>query len=142
MVMSETGRDSAAQWRRSCFGVGAAAVSAVVVAAAAGASAWLVAGFAAVLLLVVTVYATVSSQAYPAAISPAIASSRAPATISGGAHDTLEYVGDPIVILDLAGRVVFANQAARGVIGLDTERKHISAVLRRPELLEAVERVT
>jgi len=37
--------------------------------------------------------------------------------------------------------VMFANKASQALVGADAEKKRISAVLRTPELLEAVERV-
>jgi two-component system phosphate regulon sensor histidine kinase PhoR len=53
----------------------------------------------------------------------------------------MQYLDNPLLLLDVAGRIVFANRAAEAVVGPDAERKHISAVLRTPELLEAIERV-
>jgi two-component system phosphate regulon sensor histidine kinase PhoR len=53
----------------------------------------------------------------------------------------LEALDDPVVICDLTGRVVLANRTSRVLVGSDAERKHISAVLRYPEVLECVERV-
>src|SRR5262249_10815577 len=43
--------------------------------------------------------------------------------------------------LDAGGRVVLANTASQSVIGAVSERKHISAVMRIPDILEAVNRV-
>jgi two-component system phosphate regulon sensor histidine kinase PhoR len=53
----------------------------------------------------------------------------------------LETMDEPMLVLDRSGRIVIANDSARGVVGPDTERKHISSVLRMPELLQAVSRV-
>jgi two-component system phosphate regulon sensor histidine kinase PhoR len=44
------------------------------------------------------------------------------------------------MLLDTSGRVMLANRAMRGVIGVDVERKHISALLRAPAVLEAIRR--
>jgi two-component system phosphate regulon sensor histidine kinase PhoR len=57
------------------------------------------------------------------------------------AREILESLEDPILLLDPAGRTVFANRASLAIAGPDWQRKHISAVLRTPEVLEAVERV-
>jgi two-component system phosphate regulon sensor histidine kinase PhoR len=53
----------------------------------------------------------------------------------------MQYLDDPLLLLDPSGRIVFANRTAEPLVGTDSERKHISAVLRTPELLEAVERI-
>ena len=45
---------------------------------------------------------------------------------------------DPLMLIDDTGRVMFANRAMRGVIGVDAERKHVSALLRTPAVLEAI----
>src|SRR5512146_796978 len=57
------------------------------------------------------------------------------------AREILEAFDDPILLLDASGRTVFANSAALPITGPDWQRKHITAVLRTPEVLEAVERV-
>jgi two-component system phosphate regulon sensor histidine kinase PhoR len=62
-------------------------------------------------------------------------------TLSATARDILECVDEPVLILDSQGRVVFANRASQPLVGADAEKKHISAVLRTPEVLEGVERV-
>ncbi|HEY4265561.1 MAG TPA: ATP-binding protein [Micropepsaceae bacterium] len=63
------------------------------------------------------------------------------AMLTDSAKDILECVDEPVLILDPQGRVVFANKASQPLVGADAEKKHISAVLRTPEVLEAVERV-
>ena len=69
----------------------------------------------------------------------------APARVSAvalppGAREIFEHLPDPFLLLDPSGRVVYANRAMRAVVGLDAQRKHVSAVLRTPEVLKAVER--
>jgi two-component system phosphate regulon sensor histidine kinase PhoR len=54
--------------------------------------------------------------------------------------EVLERLPDPFMLLDEAGRVIFANKAMVAVIGTDTQRKHVSAVLRTPAVLQAVQR--
>jgi len=53
----------------------------------------------------------------------------------------MEYLPDPVMLLDNSGRVAFANRAMRVIVGGDAERKHISAVLRTPAILHAVEQI-
>ena len=57
-----------------------------------------------------------------------------------GAREIFEHLPDPFLLLEPSGRVVYANRAMRAVVGLDAQRKHVSAVLRTPEVLKAVER--
>jgi two-component system phosphate regulon sensor histidine kinase PhoR len=57
-------------------------------------------------------------------------------------RDVFEDVPDPLLLLDKGGRVVFGNSAMRGLTGGGSERLHVSAVLRTPALLAAVERTT
>jgi len=89
-----------------------------------------------------------------AAVAASIAANRAPlrkpaAEQSNGsalpvlgplARQMLEQLPDPLMLVDADGRVVSANRAMRGVIGVDVERKHVSALLRTPAVLEALSR--
>jgi two-component system phosphate regulon sensor histidine kinase PhoR len=140
--MSETGREAAGEWRRSYLGMGAVVILAVALAAGADAPAWLVASVAGALILVFAVYVAAPKQAGRPGTPAQRAPTRAPSSLPEAAREMLEYVGDPVLVLDSTGRVMFVNHAAHAVVGLDAERKHISAVLRTPELLEAVTRVT
>ena len=56
------------------------------------------------------------------------------------ARELLEQLPDPLMLVDADGRVVSANRAMRGVVGVDVERKHVSALLRTPAVLEALSR--
>ena len=56
------------------------------------------------------------------------------------AREMLERLPDPLMLLDESNRVVLANTAMRGFLGTDANNKHVSAVLRTPALLEAIER--
>lgn len=62
------------------------------------------------------------------------------AAISPVAQDVIERLPDPLMLLDSAGRVLVANRAMRVALGADASRKHVSAVLRTPSILEAIER--
>lgn len=55
-------------------------------------------------------------------------------------REMLERVPDPLMLVNGGDRVLFANGAMRGVIGVGIERKHVSAVLRTPAVLEALAR--
>ncbi len=61
-------------------------------------------------------------------------------TLPPAAREIFEHLPDPILLLEPSGRVVFANRAMRAVIGLDAQKKHISAVFRTPVVLQAVEK--
>ncbi|HEX3429309.1 MAG TPA: ATP-binding protein [Rhizomicrobium sp.] len=70
-----------------------------------------------------------------------------PNNIDGGAaglppraREMLERLPDPLMLLDESNRVVLANGAMRAFVGTDANNKHVSAVLRTPALLEAIER--
>jgi two-component system phosphate regulon sensor histidine kinase PhoR len=61
-------------------------------------------------------------------------------TLPPAAAEIFEHLPDPILLLDPAGRVLFANRSMRAVIGLDAQKKHVSAVFRTPVVLQAIER--
>ena len=54
------------------------------------------------------------------------------------ARSLFEDLPDPLMLLDLSGRVLFANRPMRLIVGAGVERKHVSAVLRTPSVLEAI----
>jgi two-component system phosphate regulon sensor histidine kinase PhoR len=56
------------------------------------------------------------------------------------ARELLEQLPDPLMLVDADGRVISANRAMREVVGVDVERKHVSALLRTPTVLEALSR--
>jgi two-component system, OmpR family, phosphate regulon sensor histidine kinase PhoR len=62
--------------------------------------------------------------------------------LSPMAREVLERLADPLMLVDVGGRVLFANRAMRDVIGVDAERKHISSLLRTPTVLEALARTS
>ncbi|GAA0528667.1 two-component system phosphate regulon sensor histidine kinase PhoR [Rhizomicrobium palustre] len=57
-------------------------------------------------------------------------------------REMLERLPDPLMLVNGGDRVFFANRAMRDVIGVGIERKHISAVLRNPSILEALARTS
>jgi two-component system phosphate regulon sensor histidine kinase PhoR len=54
------------------------------------------------------------------------------------ARSLFEDLPDPLMLLDLSGRVLFANRPMRTIVGAGVEKKHVSAVLRTPSVLEAI----
>lgn len=53
----------------------------------------------------------------------------------------LERLPDPFLLLDDTGRVAALSKASQAMVGAPALRRHISAVIRNPEVLEAVTRV-
>ena len=51
----------------------------------------------------------------------------------------LEQLPMPVMLLDADERVLFVNQWMRGLLGPDLERRHVSAVLRNPDVLAAID---
>ncbi|HWU26253.1 MAG TPA: PAS domain-containing protein, partial [Rhizomicrobium sp.] len=56
------------------------------------------------------------------------------------AREVFERLPDPIMLVDVTGRVAFANRAMATVAGTDSQNKPVSAVLRTPAVWQAVER--
>jgi two-component system phosphate regulon sensor histidine kinase PhoR len=56
------------------------------------------------------------------------------------AREVFEGLPDPLLLVQPGGRVVFANKAMRALVGIGAEDKHVSAVLRTPNVLQAVDR--
>jgi two-component system phosphate regulon sensor histidine kinase PhoR len=56
------------------------------------------------------------------------------------AREVFEGLPDPLLLVQPTGRVAFANNAMRALIGIGAEDKHVSAVLRTPTVLQAIER--
>jgi two-component system phosphate regulon sensor histidine kinase PhoR len=56
------------------------------------------------------------------------------------AKEVFAQLPDPLMLMDASGRVIFANAAMASVVGLDAQRKHVSAVWRTPAVLQAIER--
>ncbi|SRR5579862_1527040 len=97
---------------------------------------WALAGVAA--LAVVVSIASLGMR--PARSADRAADSSAVPGLPPMARDVFERLPDPLMLIDATGRVMFANRAMHGVIGIDAERKHVSALLRTPSVLEAVRR--
>jgi two-component system, OmpR family, phosphate regulon sensor histidine kinase PhoR len=57
-------------------------------------------------------------------------------------REVLAHLPDPLMLLDVDGRVLFSNGAMSTVIGVGPEHKHVSLLLRTPSVLEAIERTS
>lgn len=53
-------------------------------------------------------------------------------------NEILESISSPIITIDRSGKILFANNAAKGILR-DPEGSHFVTVLRQPNLLEAIE---
>jgi two-component system phosphate regulon sensor histidine kinase PhoR len=146
-AMSENGREAGGTWRRAYLGLGLAVALGLMAAALGGMPASAVASLAAVLFLAFALYVAAPRHGMGDRPAPASLPAHAAQTLPEAAREILDYVSDSVLVLDSAGRVLFVNRAAQAVAGLDvagldTEKKYITAVLRTPELLEAVSCVT
>ncbi|MBS0470852.1 MAG: two-component sensor histidine kinase [Proteobacteria bacterium] len=59
--------------------------------------------------------------------------------LSPMAREVLAHLPDPLMLLDTSGRVLFANASMHTVIGVAPENKHVSLMVRTPQVLEAIE---
>ena len=53
-------------------------------------------------------------------------------------RQVLAHLPAPVMLLDSGERVLFVNEPMRALLGPGVERKHVSAVLRNPVVLEAI----
>ena len=56
------------------------------------------------------------------------------------AREGFERLPDPMMLLDVSSRVLFANAPMRAIVGPEPQGKHVSAMLRTPPVLEAIAR--
>ncbi len=140
MAMSELGRAHLRAWRRPFLLLSATAIMALMAIAVSGAAILPVAILGTLAIAGLALYLAVPRDAVP---NPAanVPPMQGAGSLPDSAREIFECIDDPLLILDLAGRVVFANRASQTLVGGEAERKRISAVLRTPEVLEAVERV-
>jgi two-component system, OmpR family, phosphate regulon sensor histidine kinase PhoR len=54
------------------------------------------------------------------------------------ARAVIDRLPDPLMLVDGGGRVLLANRAMHDIVGVEAERKHVSALLRTPGALEAL----
>jgi two-component system phosphate regulon sensor histidine kinase PhoR len=99
---------------------------------------WLLLGVA---LLLLSGAAILTARSRPSLVARSNAAAEAGRTsLPPLAREVFERLPDPLMLLDDAGRVLFANSAMRTVVGVGPENKHISSLLRTPAVLEAIER--
>jgi len=139
MAISEAGGARPRPWRAYLV-LCAVAFAALIAVALSGQAALPVAAAGAAVIAALAVYLALPRRA-GAAEDASSEPVREGANLSAQARDIFEHVDDPLLILDAAGRVIFANRASKSVIGGEAEGKRISGVLRTPEVLEAVERI-
>jgi two-component system phosphate regulon sensor histidine kinase PhoR len=89
-------------------------------------------------LVVVLVLAAYVVRRRASGFSDPNANPRDPGELTPIAREVLEGLPDPVLVVETSGRLILANKAMRALIGVDIERKHVSAVLRTPAVLEAV----
>src|SRR5258705_3014693 len=138
--MSEVGRAKLRTWRRPLLVLSATAILALMAVALSGTAIVPVTilGMLAIAGLALYLAAPRRDAPNPAASAPPV---QGAGSLPDSAREVFECIDDPLLILDLTGRVVFANRASQTLVGAEAERKRISAVLRNPAVLEAVERV-
>ncbi len=97
---------------------------------------------AAALVVTAMVTSVIAQRIRPAAQESFASLESSLPILSPMAREVLERLPDPLLLVDTAGRVLFANRAMRGVIGVGAERKHVSSLLRTPSVLEALARTS
>ncbi|TYO91211.1 sensor histidine kinase [Oceanicella actignis] len=131
-----SGRD--AKERRAALGAGAASLAAATLAAAAGAGpAGLAAAGAAALGLWIAAQARASDPAPDSDTAPSPPRAGPPPAPPEG-RDALEAVPVALLAIDRAGRIAFANAAARALVPRAAPGVHHAACFRHPEFVAAL----
>jgi two-component system phosphate regulon sensor histidine kinase PhoR len=89
-------------------------------------------------LLVVLILAAYALRNRASGFSDPNAGASDPGELTQIARDIFDDLPDPVLLVEANGRVKLANKAMRALVGVDIERKNVSAVLRTPAVLEAV----
>jgi two-component system phosphate regulon sensor histidine kinase PhoR len=89
-------------------------------------------------LIVILIVAAYALRNRVSGFSDSDAARSDPGELTQIARDVLDDLPDPVLLVEAAGRVKLANKAMRALVGVDAERKNVSAVLRTPAVLEAV----
>ena len=71
--------------------------------------------------------------------SPASARPEDPQPLSPLVRGVIEQLPAPVLLLDESKRVILVNSAMRPLVGADAEGRHVSAVLRNPAVLTAID---
>lgn len=83
-------------------------------------------------------YLTVSTTLNPEAAPPATGIAPDATEPEARARRMLDNLPIPVLLIGAGGRIELANPAAREFLGLGSAAGHLSAVLRQPQVLEAV----
>jgi PAS domain-containing protein len=129
--MSEVGRAELRAWRWPFLLLSATAIMALLAVAVSGAAIVPVA-ILGTLAITGLAFISVPRRAVPnpaASIPPA----QGTGSLPDSAREIFECIDDPLLILDLAGRVVFANRASQTLVGAEAERKRISPCCAPPK---------
>jgi two-component system phosphate regulon sensor histidine kinase PhoR len=129
-------RAASDRWSRPVLMVALLAALAILILAVTAADPSLVAAVAAVACVALGIYAAAPLARAERASVPQAQDDGLPKT----ARAVLGSLDDPLLVLDRSGRVILANGPSH-IIVPDAERKHISSVLRNPDVLEAIRRV-
>jgi two-component system phosphate regulon sensor histidine kinase PhoR len=128
-------------WRRGLWLAAAAVVLGAVIALTSNVGIWICLALAATAAGAALLAGSRARAA--AGLPPVVTIGSDIAVSSPMMRSVFEQVPDAIMLLDRNGRALFANRAMRQVIGTtEVERKHVSALLRIPAVLEAVEKAT
>jgi two-component system phosphate regulon sensor histidine kinase PhoR len=96
-----------------------------------------------ILLAVASVAAIVSSLSSAEAPSAAAAAVITPvAALSPLARAVIAQLPAPVMLLDEGERVILVNDSMRTLVGAGVENKHVSAVLRNPAVLTAIDQTS
>jgi len=136
--MSDSTRADANVWRLDALAAAVAAVLLLAGAAAAGVATGILAILSGIFIAGFGLYFAAPRRNRAGTLR---AEPQVQPVLPDAAREVLECLDDPLLLLDAGGRVIFANRSSAAFVGAGPERKHISAVLRTPELLEAVERI-
>jgi two-component system phosphate regulon sensor histidine kinase PhoR len=126
------------KWSRPVLMLSALAALVLLLIALVSGGSILVAAIGAALCLLLGLYSAAPAESRERASVPQAADPDW--NLSKATRAILEGLDEPLLILDRGGRVLLANPSSQA-IAPEAERKHISSVLRTPELLEAIRRV-
>jgi len=122
--------------RRTLWAIAAALIAGAAIYAWLGPQALI---FAVVVTSVAAISAGIGERPHKRSAEPAAgAAGDELSIISPLARELLERLPDPLMLINGGEKVLVANTAMRDVVGVNVERKHVSAVLRNPAVLDAL----
>ena len=93
-------------------------------------------------VLAVTVAAAILLGLSVPEIPSASALAESPPALSPLARAVIAQLPAPVMLLDAADRVILINDSMRALVGPGVEKKHVSAVLRNPAVLTAIDQTS